>query len=1002
MAPRPDRRSLGHYFPLPPRWRWLIWPALVLGGAGMLGAVWLNQSTLALASCLPLAVLVAMAAALYSFDRLIFMSTQPLPSDLAPAHPAAASRPTAAAGGRGPRVPAAPPGPAPTAWHTLPVQAAFGELGSTPGGLDSAEAARRLAEHGPNELQAAHRISPLTLLVEQFKNILIVILLIATALSAFLGHGVEAVAIAVIVLFAVFLGFVQEYRAERAIEALRRMAAPTATVLRDGGEVELPARDLVPGDVVRLTAGDKIPADVRLIEAVNLQVEEAALTGESVPVEKHTAPLANAGLPVGDRKNLAYAGTAATYGRGRGLVVATGMRTEFGKIAQMLQAVETGKTPLQENLDKVGHALARAAFGVVAVIVALGLFRGQPIIEMVIFGIALAGAVVPEGLPAVVTISLAIGVQAMARRNALMRRLPAVETLGSTSIICSDKTGTLTKDEMTARQVLVAGRTLEVSGAGYEPHGEFTYAGQAVEPDAALQRLLRGAVLASDAVIHTAPPDNRWHVRGDPTEGALVVAAAKAGLNKSELEAQFPRLNEIPFTSETKRMTTLHREPDGTVAYSKGAPEIILESCSRHLAASGEAALDAASREAILETARQMAGGALRVLAVAAKPSPDLEAAETGMTFLGLIGMIDPPRPEAKAAIQTCERAGIKPVMITGDHPLTAQAVARELGLLKTGRVVTGPELEAMEEAAFEREVESIEVYARVSPAHKLRVVAALQNKGHIVAMTGDGVNDAPALKKADIGIAMGITGTDVTKEAAAMTLTDDNFASIVAAVEEGRGIFGNIKKYLMYLLSSNIGEIGLMAGATLLGLPLPLTAVQILYVNLATDGLPALALAVDPPERDLMRRKPRNPRTGIFTRPVVTLMTVGGVWSALVNLSLFAWALNSGRSLEEAMTMTFVSLVLIQFFKAYNFRSDRHSVLVRPFANKWLNLSIVWELVLLFFIVYLPVLHEPFGTFSLPVVDWLVVGALSLTISPVLELAKWMERRGWFGTVTS
>jgi Ca2+-transporting ATPase len=454
-------------------------------------------------------------------------------------------------------------------------------------------------------------------------------------------------------------------------------------------------------------------------------------------------------------------------------------------------------------------------------------------------------------------------------------------------------------------------------------------------------------------------------------------------------------------------MTTLHTidgmaaSSASVVAYSKGAPEIILDSCVQQMTESGEAALDAASKEKILAVAQQMAGQALRVLAVAAKSGASLEHAEQKMTFLGLLGMIDPPRPEAKVAIQTCEQAGIKPVMITGDHPLTAQAVARELGLSKTGRVITGAELEAMSEAAFEREVENIEVYARVSPAHKLRVVTALQKKDHIVAMTGDGVNDAPALKKADIGIAMGITGTDVTKEAAAMTLTDDNFASIVAAVEEGRGIFDNIKKYLMYLLSSNIGEIVLMAGASLLGLPLPLTAVQILYVNLVTDGLPALALSVDPPDSDLMSRPPRNPRTGVFTRPVITLMTVGGLWSALVNLGLFAWALSSGRSLEEAMTMTFVSLVLIQFFKAYNFRSDRNSVLDRPFANKWLNLAIVSEVLLLILTIYLTFLHDAFGTFYLPLVDWVIAIGLALTVSPVLELAKWMERRGWFGKMT-
>jgi len=885
-------------------------------------------------------------------------------------------------------------------WHTLPAEDVCYLLQSSPAGLSSAEAARRLAQYGPNELQETRRISPWAILLEQFKNILIIILLIAVGLSAILGHGVEAIAITVIVLFAVGLGFIQEYRAERAIEALRQMAAPTATVLRDGDDVELPARNLVPGDVILLEAGDRVPADARLIEAINLQVEEAALTGESVPVEKHTAPLADPRLGVGDRKNMVYAGTVVTHGRGRAVVVATGMQTEFGQIAQMLQTIEIGRTPLQENLDKVGHTLARAALVIVLLIVALGLLRGQPLLEMFIFGIALAVAVVPEALPAVVTISLAIGVQRMARRNALVRRLSAVETLGCTSVICSDKTGTLTRGEMTARRIFVAGRFLDVSGVGYEPQGTFSENGRVVEPTMpALQALLRGAMLASDARL--AQTDGRWVVKGDPTEGALVVAAAKAGLQKTDLDQRFPRVHEIPFTSETKRMTTLHETGNGVVAYSKGAPEVILDSCTWEWTDEGPAPLDGGRREAILQVAQQMASDALRVLAVAYKPDARPENAEQEMTLLGLVGMIDAPRPEAKAAIQVCREAGIKPVMITGDHPVTAQAVARELGLLTSERVVIGAELDMMSDADLERDVENIAVYARVSPAHKLRVVTALQKKDHVVAMTGDGVNDAPALKQADIGVAMGITGTDVTKEAAAMTLTDDNFASIVAAVEEGRAIFGNIKKYLMYLLSSNIGEIGLMAGATLLGLPLPLTAVQILYVNLATDGLPALALSVDPPEPDMMRRPPRNPRTGIFTRPVVTLMTLGGIWSAIVNLSLFTWALNSGRSVAEAMTMTFVSLVLIQFFKAYNFRSDRHSVLDRPFANKWLNLAILWELLLLNAVVYLPFLHKPFGTFSLPLIDWAIVIAAAFTISPVLELAKWMERRGWFGPMS-
>ena len=879
-------------------------------------------------------------------------------------------------------------------WHTLSIEDACSRLTADSQGLSGAEAARRLSEYGPNELQAAHAISPWELLFAQFKNVLILILLVATVLSGFLGHAVEAVAIAVIVLFAVLLGFVQEYRAERAIEVLRQMAAPSAAILRDGEEIKVPARDVVPSDVMLLRAGDKVSADARILEAINLKMDEASLTGESVAVEKHNAPLAAPDLGAGDCQNMVYAGTAATYGRGRALVVATGMKTEFGRIAQLLQTVETGKTPLQKSLDRTGYTLARAALLVVTLIVALGLMRGQPFVEMLLFGIALAVAVVPEALPAVVTISLAIGVQRMVKRNALVRRLPAVETLGCVSVICSDKTGTLTKDEMTVRRIFAAQQMWEVSGAGYEPKGDFMRAGAAVQPSDALLDLLRAAALASDAHIGFDSAAGCWNLRGDPTEGALLVAAAKAGLQKDTLDVQFPRVNEIPFTSETKRMTTLHTASHGVAAYSKGAPEVILDSCGTHRAVQGEAPLTPETRKAILDAAQQMASQALRVLAVAAKPGASLETAERDMTFLGLVGMLDPPRPEAAAAVRDCAQAGIQVVMITGDHPLTAQAVARELGILQSGRVLTGAELEAMSQEALERDVEGIAVYARVSPAHKLRIVSAWQRKGHIVAMTGDGVNDAPALKKADIGIAMGITGTDVTKEAAAMILTDDNFASIVAAVEEGRGIFDNIKKYLMYLLSSNIGEIGLVAGTSLLGLPLPLSAVQILYVNLATDGLPALALAVDPPESGMMRRPPRRPRDGIFTRPVVGLMTVAGLWSTFLNLGLFVWSLRAGLEVKEAMTLTFVSLVLIQFFKAYNFRSDSHSVLDRPFANRWLNVAILWELILLVLIVSLPLLQEPFGTYGLPTTTWIFLVALTFTVSPVLELVKWVQRR--------
>jgi Ca2+-transporting ATPase len=879
-----------------------------------------------------------------------------------------------------------------TSWHTLTREQALAALEVTTDGLTSDEVRSRLTEHGPNELPQVEGPTAWSILLAQLKNVLIIILVVATVLSAFLGEVLEAVVIAVILLFAILLGFVQEYRAERAMEALRRMAAPTARVLRDGHEQDIPARELVPGDLILIAAGSRIPADARLIEAASLKLNEAALTGESVPVEKHTEALSDPDLALGDRLNLVFSGTDVAYGRGQALIVATGTDTELGQITGMLQGVEEHRTPLQENLDKVGRVLAIAAVIVVVLIAGLGVLRGEPPLQMFIFGVALAVAVVPEALPAVVTISLAIGVQRMVKRNALVRHLPAVETLGSTSVICSDKTGTLTRDEMTVREIWIDGNTFAVSGSGYEPSGEIEPLAGTDPETQVLDQLLAGAALACDA--HLEQEEGTWKLQGDPTEGALVVAAAKAGLDKEGLQSAKPRIGEIPFSSERKRMTTLHRAAEGTTAYAKGAVEVILDACDRYAGSGNPAALDPAARAKIEAAASGMAQKALRVLAVAYKPDAQLETAEQNMIFLGLLGMIDPPRREAKEAIARCGQAGIKPVMITGDHPETAQAIAGELGILQGGRVVVGRELDAMSDADLEADVAEIEVYARVSPAHKLRVVTAWQKQGHICAMTGDGVNDAPALKRADIGVAMGITGTDVSREAADMTLTDDNFASIVGAVEEGRAIFSNIKKYLMYLLSSNIGEIGLMAVATLAGMPLPLSAVQILYVNLATDGLPALALSFDPPEKDLMDRPPRDPKTGIFTRPVVALMAVGGLWSTIVNVGLFAWALASGRGLTEAMTLTFLSLVLIQFFKAYNFRSDRASVLLRPFANKWLNLAILWELMLLALVVYVPVLEEAFGTYDLPLSDWLPVVGLAFTVVPVLELTKWLIRR--------
>ena len=867
-------------------------------------------------------------------------------------------------------------------------------------GLSQEEAQRRLAQFGHNELAAGEKVSPWKIFLEQFKNFLIIILLVAVVLSAIVGEVADAVVIFVIVLFAAGLGFIQEYRAEKAMEALKKMAAPMASVLRNGKEEEIPSRELVPGDVIILRTGDRIPADARLIEAVNLKADEASLTGESVPVEK-TAKVLPGEISVGDKRNMVFTGTAAVYGRGMAIVTSTGMATEFGKIATMLQEVEKEQTPLQINLDKLGKWIAIGSLALCFILATIGVLRGHEILEMLIWGVSLAVAAVPEALPAVVTISLALGVQKMVRRHALIRRLPAVETLGCTTFICSDKTGTLTEDQMTIRRIYADGKLIDVTGVGYEPKGEFHFDGKALNPekDAALQKLLQIGSLCNDTSLTSA--NDVWEIKGDPTEGALVVTAAKAGLWQKELQSQSPRIHEIPFSSETKRMTTVHQTPQGKLAYSKGAPEVILSSCNHIYRNGQEAKLNDEDKNNILSVSHEMAGDALRVLGVAYKRLPDTatttEGTEQEMVFVGLAGMIDPPREEVKEAVKLCDQAGIKSVMITGDHKLTAVAIAKELGILKEGVAFTGAEIDNLSDEEFEAMAEKIEVYARVSPAHKLRVIEALAKKGHVVAMTGDGVNDAPALKKADIGVAMGITGTDVTKEAADMILTDDNFASIVAAVEEGRGIFGNIKKYLIYLLSCNFGEILLMASvilfAPLMGLPagtIPLVAIQLLYVNLATDGLPAIALSIDPPELDIMKQKPRPRRQTIFTAPVLRYMAGAGIWTALVTLGVFLWAIDSGKSFLEAQSLCFVTLILIEFFNAFNCRSLQYSLFkVGPFTNKWLLLAIGWECIILSLVVYLPILQGPFNTYALTLTDWIIAILSASTIFIAAEIYK-------------
>jgi len=898
-------------------------------------------------------------------------------------------------------------------WHNLSVSEVIESLNSGTQGLTGEEAERRLAQFGPNELTEKGKKPQWMLFLEQFKNFLIIILLIAAIVSGVLaitGEGDiwDPILIVVIVLFAAGLGFFQESRSEKAMEALKQMTAPTATVIRDGEEEDIPARDLVPGDIILLQTGDRIPADSRLTEAVNLKIDEAPLTGESVSVGKKTE-IISGDVPVADRKNMAYMGTTVVYGRGKAIVAATGMATEFGKIAVMLQEVKPPPTPLQLSLDKIGKILGIACLAICAVVAGVGIIVGifSHILEAFIWGVSLAVAAVPEALPAVTTICLALGVQRMVKRHALVRRLPAVETLGCTTFICSDKTGTLTQNEMTVRKIYVNGGTIDVGGIGYEPEGSFYLNDTAITPqdEPHLVRLLRAGASCNDS--HLTNADGAWQVRGDPTEGALTVVAAKAGIKAQELIT--PRIAEVPFSSERKRMTTIHDTPQGIMAYSKGAPEIILDSCTRIYSEGIERELTEQDRGRIVQVNQEMAAGALRVLGLAYKSLADkeqgsevAEEAEEEMVWLGLVGMIDPPREEVKGAVKLCDQAGIKSVMITGDHKLTAVAIAKELGILKEGGVaLTGAEVDKLSDEEFEALVGKIDVYARVSPAHKLRVIEALQGKGHAVAMTGDGVNDAPALKKADIGVAMGITGTDVSKEAGAMILTDDNFASIVAAVEEGRNIFANIRKYLIYLLSCNIGEVLLMLLAFVIGTAtglykiVPLVALQILVVNLVTDGLPALALAVEPGEPGIMRRPPRDPRRSIFDKPMVNYLLGIGFWTMLASLGVFLWALNSGRSPLEAQCLCFVTLVSVELFNCFNCRSERLSIFrMNPSGNKWLLAAVASSWAIAVAIVYLPFFQGPFHTYAMSLQDWVIVVLAGVSVLIPVEISKLIMAR--------
>jgi Ca2+-transporting ATPase len=882
-------------------------------------------------------------------------------------------------------------------YHSIEALDVLRSLRSRQKGLTEQEAKERLEEAGLNELRQKRRITPLEIFVNQFKSFLIVILIGASAISLLLGETTDAIVIAAILLLNAILGFVQEYRAEKAIEALKKLAAPKAKVLREGRETAIEAREVVPGDILLFESGDRIAADARLLEAMNLKIEEALLTGESVPSLKFVTALPEE-TPLADRENMAYSGTTVTYGRGKGIVVCTGMETEFGKIAEQIQQAKEGPTPLQLRLRTLGIMLGALVLLLSAVLFAFAVFEGEPILESFIIAVALAVSAVPEGLPAVVTVSLALGVRTMSRRNAIVRRLASVETLGSTTVICSDKTGTLTKDEMTVTRVFVnAECCLHISGSGYEPDGKFSKNGDRVEPDQEgdLSLLLKIGCLCNHASLGD---EGGWAVVGDPTEGALLTLAGKAGMWREDLLEETPLIDEIPFDSVRKRMTTIHEVNGRRVAYVKGAPEIMLELSSMIHEDGKVRPLTQEDRETTVQAVQVMASDALRVLALGYRELPpqtrfNSKEVEKDLVLVGVVGMIDPPKAGVRDAVATTKKAGIRSVMITGDHELTAKAIAQEIGMLEEGgRIMTGLELDHMSQDALDRDVENITVFARTSPEHKVRILEALQKKGHVVAMTGDGVNDAPAVKGADIGISMGIKGTDVTREASDMILADDNFATIVNAVEEGRGIYDNIRKFIRLLLSTNLDEILLVASAILLRLPVPMLPIQVLWLNVVSDGLPALALSFDPYEKDIMERKPRSRNEGIFHGMLLFVLAAATVAFLAGLMLLLYWRSTDFVSLQRLRTIIFTSTVMFELFFVFNCRSETRSVFRSDiFENKRLVWAVAVSFVLQLAVLYVPFLQPLFKTVPLSGSDWLIV--LAIASSGLLILPEVLMR---------
>ncbi len=914
------------------------------------------------------------------------------------------------------------------------VDEVLGTLGVNPQrGLNHGEAGARRERYGKNELAAELPVTGWRKFLGQFQDVLVILLLIAALISTGVwlyeresAWPYEAMAIFAVVLLNAIMGYLQQARAEEALTALRQMSAAHAHVIRDGERHSILATEVVPGDIIVLEEGDLVPADARVIHSSALQTAEAALTGESLPVSKDVAPIRQDVGP-GDRHNMVFSGTSATYGRGHAVVVATGMHTQMGSIAGMLKETPTETTPLEQELNRVGKLLGLVVVLIAAVmivtIVLVQNIRGlSAIFDVLILGVALAVAAVPEGLPAVVTAVLSLGVARMAKRHAIVRHLTAVETLGSATVIASDKTGTLTKNEMTVRAVVTASGLVRVYGTGYSPEGDVrTERGEAIDGPLGFElvRTLTVADRANNAVLQAS--NGAWTVQGDPTEGALIVAARKAGLEDEVLSARFARLAELPFSSERKLMSTIHSDADKqerVLVFTKGAPDVLLARCSRRLVGEAIGPLTKVDRTDILRKNEELAEEGLRTLGVAFRPLPKDalklnkvdQAVEHDLVFLGLIGMMDPPRPEAKDAVARAKRAGIRPMLITGDHPATAVVIAKELGITEDDRAVTGAQPEQMSDEVLDRTVQEVSVYARVNPEHKLRIVKALQRDGETVAMTGDGVNDAPALKAADIGVAMGITGTDVSREAADMVLADDNFATVVAAVEEGRAIFSNIRKFLRYLLSSNIGEVLTVFFGVLLadvigltaesanGVVVPVLATQILWLNLVTDGAPALALGVDPADEGLMQQRPRPREEGVITRRMwAGIFFIGVIMAAgtlfVLDASLPGGFIEGAGTVRYAQTMTFTTLVLFSLFTVFNARSDEESAFVRMFSNTWLWGAVLLSLLLQAAVIYIPFLQQAFSTVSLSASDWLLCAAVASSVLWVRELSKLFTR---------